>query len=112
MQVAKLPALVLVLVATAFAAGAPLRAAPSSAVNVLTWASRAPMPVPRLTHAVALNDRIYAVGGFNDADGHVAVMHEYDPASNTWSQKASMSVGRYVPSVPLNGKLYAVGGQL
>lgn len=75
------------------------------------WTTKASMPTARygLT-AVALNNKIYAIGGYN-ASGYLAVNEEYDPATNAWVSKASMPTARMdLMGAAVNGKVYAIGG--
>ena len=62
--------------------------------------------------AVAVLDgKLYAVGGFNDGDGWLSSVEQYDPATNAWEAVAPMATARSRHAVAvLDGKLYAVGG--
>src|SRR5438093_1229229 len=63
-----------------------------------TWSSQAAMPTARagLGVAAAANGRLYAIGGTNSqgcftescSDGILAVVEEYNPATNTWETKS------------------------
>jgi formylglycine-generating enzyme required for sulfatase activity len=61
---------------------------------------------------VAVNGKIYAIGGNADTGTDTNLVEEYDPANNTWTTKASMPTGRHgLTSAAVNGKIYTIGGQ-
>jgi hypothetical protein len=61
--------------------------------------------------AIAINGKIYAMGGVDGPDVILAGMEEYDPATDTWTKKADMPTARYAPILTaVNGKIYAMGG--
>ena len=78
-----------------------------------TWTNKASMNQSRYAHqAVALNGKIYAIGGQKAGDVPLASVEEYDPASNTWIPKADMPSPRVsFGAVVANGKIYIVGGR-
>ncbi|MCX7785732.1 MAG: T9SS type A sorting domain-containing protein [candidate division WOR-3 bacterium] len=76
------------------------------------WAFRTPMRYPRYGVMVAsVNNRIYAIGGFGQADTGVRYVEEYNPVLDTWILKAPMptSRGGGVCAV-VNNKIYVIGG--
>jgi N-acetylneuraminic acid mutarotase len=75
------------------------------------WRQLAPMPTARFGNGlVALNGKLYAVGGYSNGAATGAV-EAFDPATNTWSAAASLPTPRYnLAAVVLNGKIYALGG--
>ncbi len=76
-----------------------------------TWQARAEMPTPRSAlGVVALNDKIYAVGG---GDGNAMhVVEEYDPMTDTWRARADVPTARSNFGIAAsNGKVYAIGGE-
>jgi N-acetylneuraminic acid mutarotase len=79
-----------------------------------TWTTKAPMPTARGHFAaVALNGRIYAIGGVRDTPSNVvfATVEEYDPATDHWTTKAPMITARWAQATTtLNGFIYAIGG--
>ena len=78
-----------------------------------TWSNIANMSTPRRGLGVAaLNDLIYAVGGFTaKEDTPLSTCEVYDPKSNTWKNIAKMKIKRGYPGVVVsNGMLYAIGG--
>jgi hypothetical protein len=60
------------------------------------WTSLAPLPVPRGHLAgVVYNEQIYAIGGQINHDTSpqaTAVVHRYNPATDTWTQRANMPI--------------------
>ncbi len=84
-----------------------------AATSGVSWATRASMPTARydLGVAAANNGRIYAIGG-HTGGSPVAMVEEYDPATNTWVARASMPTARTQLGVAVanNGKIYAIGG--
>jgi N-acetylneuraminic acid mutarotase len=81
-----------------------------------TWQTRAPMPTPRhLLAAVAVNGKIYALGGNIDrvsANTLSDAVEEYDPTSNSWSARTPMPVARtgIGAAVTNDGKILVSGG--
>ena len=80
-----------------------------------TWRELALMPaVASHAGAVALNGKIYVVGGFL-ASVHVGAMDrvfEYDPATDMWKALAPLPAPRgAVGLVVLDGKIHAIGGR-
>ncbi|HEX2055392.1 MAG TPA: kelch repeat-containing protein, partial [Nitrospiraceae bacterium] len=80
------------------------------------WRIRSPMPA-KLHHAgaVAVDERIYVVGGFTQAllsVWHpVASLYIYHPASDTWVEGPPMPTARGALAVAeLDGRIIAVGG--
>ena len=69
------------------------------------------MATPHEGHAVAVLDgKLYAVGGYNDDDGHLSSVERYDPALDAWEAVAPMAEARQAHGMAvLDGKLYAVG---
>lgn len=72
----------------------------------------ASMPSTRwLPASVAMDDRIYVIGGSppesGRPDNHVQV---YNVSRDTWSHAASMPTARQCEAVLHNGKIYAIGG--
>lgn len=76
-----------------------------------SWRPRTPMPTPRNNlAAVVVNERIYAIGGFNGT--HIfAIVEEYDPATDTWRSRAPMPTARgWLAATVVEGKIYVLGG--
>ncbi len=82
------------------------------------WKPLAPLPEPRgHISAVALDDRIYAVGGMH---GHhvdaqdLTWVHAYDPAGDTWTELAPLPSRRShneASTFADNGRIYVLGGK-
>jgi N-acetylneuraminic acid mutarotase len=86
-----------------------------------TWTRKADMPTPRRQLVVvAVNGRIYAIGGASFTSNTSSVIYsyateEYDPATDTWTAKASMPTdggvnsilgNRFIGGAAANGKIY------
>jgi N-acetylneuraminic acid mutarotase len=76
---------------------------------------RASMNVARWDHAgVALNGKVYAIGGVNQTAGGFAVQNaveEYDPGTDSWTLKAPLPTARTgLVAVASGGRIYAIGG--
>ena len=83
-----------------------------------TWTTAAPMPDPRNHFSgIALGGKIYAIGGqFNhDIDPvDTALVHEYDPVTDSWSRKADLPFIRshFEPgTIAVDGKIIIAGGR-
>ena len=85
------------------------------------WTRKADMPTPRRQLVVvAVNGRIYAIGGVNFTSNTSSVVYsyateEYDPATDTWAAKAPLPTGggvndilgnRFIGGAAANGKIY------
>ena len=83
----------------------------STVLNLETWISRANMPTAREHFATCvLDNKIYAIGGWN-YNQSLAVVEEYDPATDSWTSKSSMQYPRdRLSACVLDGKIYAIGG--
>ena len=70
------------------------------------------MPTARMEPGVvALDGRIYAIGGLTSGNSAVATVEAYDPASDTWMTRASIPAPLYALGAGVvNDALYAVGG--
>jgi len=76
-----------------------------------SWTTKAPMSTARRgLMAVSLNNKIYAIGGYNSS-GSLSVVEEYNPANDTWTTKAPMPTATtYGCAAVVNGKIYVTGG--
>jgi N-acetylneuraminic acid mutarotase len=90
-----------------------------------TWRALAPLPTKRGSPvAVAVNDKIYVIGGAVPGPGQSAVhparphtsvgtVEEYDPKTNTWRSRASMPTPRnHAVGGAINGKVYVASGRV
>lgn len=90
-------------------AGAPCLDATPAVLTQGTWSEAAPMPAPAQSElaAVALDGKLYALGGFGDPRG----FKRYDPSLNVWSRLASLPEGRdHLAAFALDGAVYYTGG--
>ncbi len=76
------------------------------------WTPRASMHDTREgLAAVAVNGRIYAMGGHTGGGAAVASMESYNPATNQWSYMAPMSAPRAaMAAAAINNTIYVAGG--
>lgn len=92
-------------------AAAPAAVAPGEGIRG-EWRTAAPLEPPRQDHAaVALNDKLYVIGGDAAGAGATAVM-VYDPAANTWSRlEHPLPTPRRFPAAAVAGeRIYVIGG--
>ena len=77
-----------------------------------TWATKAAMPSARHNIlAAALNDKVYAIGGWTSGPGNVLTINEeYDPVSDSWVTKAPMLTARTAGGAATEDKIYVMGG--
>lgn len=77
------------------------------------WTTMAAMPTARTYHMVAaVNNKIYAIGGYSPVMGYLGIVEEYNPATNTWTAKAAMPTPRADAAVAVvGGKIYVIGGR-
>jgi N-acetylneuraminic acid mutarotase len=80
-----------------------------------SWSERGEIP-EGVNHAgfVAVNDRLYIVGGYREATFEpVGAVHIYDVANQTWSQGASMPTPRgALAYTVLEGRIHTIGGTI
>src|SRR4029078_8271252 len=84
-----------------------------------TWAARAPMLTLR-NHmgAVALNGKVYAIGGQQKQDAPLVTQtagEVYDPATDKWAAVKPLSLARsHISSATLvvNGRIVTIGGEI
>ncbi len=82
------------------------------------WTSLSPMPDPR-NHlgGIALNGKIYAIGGQTGHDGPVVdkkLVHRYDPLTDTWARISDLPTPRshFEPGIiNYDNKIFIVGGK-
>jgi len=62
---------------------------------------------------VALNGKIYAIGGTANwqSGPDLSTVEEYDPVTDKWTKKTDMSSKRFgISTAVVNGKIYVIGG--
>jgi N-acetylneuraminic acid mutarotase len=76
------------------------------------WQAQDLLPTARTEVAAAeLNGKIYVAGGYAADGSTLAVVEEYDSATNSWATVAPLPEGRnHLGIVAVGGRLYAVGG--
>jgi N-acetylneuraminic acid mutarotase len=104
-------------VAAAFCVGLAVLAAANAQSQTVDpkggWSSKSPLPAARNEVAgVAFNGKLYVIGGaFAREKYDVAVIEEYDPASDRWRSRAPMPSGLNHPGAAvLEGNIYVAGG--
>ena len=77
-----------------------------------SWTQRAGMTAARNAHGcVALDGKLYAVGGFGADGQELDTAEVYDPQTDGWQPLAKMSTARYALGLAaVGGKIYAIGG--
>ena len=77
-----------------------------------SWTQLASMMGPRYLHGcVALDGKLYAVGGLGAAAQALDTAEVYDPQADGWQPLAKMSTARYgLGLAVVGGKVYAIGG--
>ena len=77
------------------------------------YETHAPMPTPRLElGVVALEEKIYAIGGFNlDGNEAIDVVEVYDTKTDTWTTVSPLpNKLHHLAAATYDGKIYVVGG--
>jgi N-acetylneuraminic acid mutarotase len=90
----------------------------SSTINLslsssdLSWSSGEKMPTKRLELCeVALDGKIYLIGGMNRKDTAKSTVEVYDPGKNKWASVSPLPEKLNHPAADTyNGKIYVVGG--
>jgi hypothetical protein len=86
----------------------------NEAYNIKTgrWEIKKPMPTPRMDlTVVAVNGKIYAVGGYNADLGTLSKVEIYDPATNSWTDGAKLPAARSSgAAATCGGKIVFFGG--
>jgi hypothetical protein len=77
-----------------------------------SWSLGASLPVSlAFASAVALDGKLYVMGGTLDDGSYSDALYIYDPTGDSWSQGASMSETRaYAGAGVINGQIYVAGG--
>jgi len=78
------------------------------------WSRKADMPTAREPSSVALNGKIYVIGGIivlQNSSTCLSTVEEYDPVSNIWTVKAEMPTKRaHLATSAAGERIYAIGG--
>jgi N-acetylneuraminic acid mutarotase len=96
--------------------GKPTRSLYAYAASTNSWATRAMIPVASgCGGSAAIGGKLYVFSGCTllSTGGQVsaALLHRYDPITNTWTKLPSAPESHFSPVVAvLNGRLYVVGG--
>jgi N-acetylneuraminic acid mutarotase len=77
-----------------------------------SWSFATPMLRAVTNHAaVALNGKIYVIGGEEEFLPMSDAVQEYDPATQLWTLRSSMPTAREaLAAAAFDGKIYAIGG--
>jgi N-acetylneuraminic acid mutarotase len=77
-----------------------------------TWTQKADMPTARcIMDSAVVDGKIYVIGGAPVSQGAIAVVEEYDPATDTWRTRADMPTARQMETVAaVDGIIYVIGG--
>ena len=104
-----IPFLIVILLASMFLSAYKFPVVDASAEN--SWTTKKPMTTARGGLGVAVvNGKIYAIGGSNRAT-QLAVVEEYNPATDTWTTKKPMPTPRSGFAVAVHqNKIYCIGG--
>lgn len=92
-----------------FCLAAPLGAA---ATEPGSWSKQAPLPGPRNEAAsVAIDGKIYVLGGSAEGDYQLTKNEVYDPATDRWRSLATLPKGmNHVAATVVGGTIYEFGG--
>ncbi len=93
------------------ASGAPTEIVEIYDTGADAWSRVAPLPAPRMAHAIAaFEGKVYVLGGWNGS-AYSATVFVYDPASDSWSSAATMRAPRgFAAAAVLDDAIYIVGG--
>jgi len=76
------------------------------------WTKAAPFPEPQEElYGLALNGKMYVIGGFGPRGDPPGIVYEYDPKLDKWSKKKNLPVPvHHQAQAAYNGKIYIFGG--
>jgi len=79
-----------------------------------SWSAGTPLPQPRSAPwSVALNGKIYVIGGSGPPGGARTELYAFDPTSNLWTELAPMTEAReHLNAVTDGTYLYVIGGRV
>ena len=77
------------------------------------WRQVSSMPAALSYHGgVALDGKIYLMGGLGGAELYLSTAHVYDPQADSWQPLANMATGRSsLATAVAGGKIYVIGGE-
>lgn len=78
------------------------------------WTAIADLPTARhALAAVALDGRLYAMGGYGEHERDMCLVESYDPSTGAWRAEAPMQSGRtFFGAAPAKGAIYCLAGRL
>jgi RNA polymerase sigma factor (sigma-70 family) len=78
------------------------------------WTKKANIPTARCgASTVAVNGKIYVIGGLNGKLQAIPNVEEYDPIADVWTKKADIPTAKAgSASVVIDGKIFLFGGQM
>jgi N-acetylneuraminic acid mutarotase len=84
----------------------------SSPVQAGEWQQLRPLPAARSeVAAVALEGKVYVIGGLTPDGGVSSKVEVYDPAEDSWDEVAELPVPlHHAAAAVVEGKLYVIGG--
>ena len=76
------------------------------------WEKIGDAPQPRTyMSTVALNGKVYVIGGERPTPGGGFIVEAFDPAQNAWAEVAKLNETRFgQTAATVNGKVYVIGG--
>jgi N-acetylneuraminic acid mutarotase len=87
---------------------------PGRAQDSYRWFKAAPFPEPQEElYGLAMNGKMYVIGGFGKTGEPQGLMYEYDPGPDKWTKKKNMPVSvHHQAQATYQGKIYTFGGCL
>ena len=84
----------------------------ASAQGQLRWVKLAPFPEPEEElYGIAVNGKMYVLGGFGQGGAPEGLVYEYDPAGDKWTKKKPMPVPVHHQAMAVyQGKIWMFGG--
>ncbi len=79
-----------------------------------SWNTKAPMCYPRdYLGVIAVDGKIYAIGGARGTNDYVGTNERYDPKTDTWTTLEPMPTARRSFAIAAyDGKIYCIGGMI
>jgi len=78
----------------------------------MIWESNTPLPTPRAYPGYAsFDEKIYVIGGFDNAERALDVVEVFDTQTNSWSTLSPLPEPlHHTAAAAYEGKIYVVGG--